>query len=64
MPDGPRRIGLGWWDELTEMGRAFGVYVDTSKKKGDGSPVRQIKWRASVVEFLNQRYPVGEDAEQ
>jgi prophage antirepressor-like protein len=48
--------------ELSEMGRAFGVYVDTGKKHGDGSPVRQIKWRASVVEFLNQRYPVGEDA--
>lgn len=48
--------------ELTEMGKAFGVYVDTGKKHGDGSPVRQIKWRASVVEFLNQRFPVGEDA--
>lgn len=48
--------------ELAEKGHAFGVYVDTGKKHENGSPVRQIKWKATVVEFLSQRYPHVEDA--
>ncbi len=38
--------------EMTETGKAFGVFVDTGKNHGDGAPVRQLKWRASVVTFL------------
>lgn len=48
--------------ELTETGKAFGVYLDTGKKHGDGSPVRQIKWRASVVAFLLGQVRIEEDA--
>lgn len=49
--------------ELTETGKAFGVYLDTNKKHGDGAPVRQIKWRASVVTFLLEQARIDEDAE-
>jgi len=39
--------------ELTDAGKKYAVYVDTGKRhKTDGSPVRQIKWYASVVEVL------------
>lgn len=49
--------------ELTETGKAFGVYLDTNKKHSDGAPVRQIKWRASVVTFLLEQARIDEDAE-
>lgn len=48
--------------ELTPLGEAFGMYQDTSKAKGSGTPIRQIKWKASVVEFLIAQTPVSEDA--
>ena len=39
--------------ELTDAGKKYAIYVDTGKRhKTDGSPVRQIKWYASVVEVL------------
>jgi len=39
--------------ELTNAGKKYAIYVDTGKRhKTDGSPVRQIKWYASVVEVL------------
>ncbi|MBB1078118.1 phage antirepressor N-terminal domain-containing protein [Rhodoferax sp. 4810] len=38
--------------ELTALGHRFGVYLDTNKKHSDGTPIRQIKWRASVIECL------------
>ncbi|MBB1077302.1 phage antirepressor N-terminal domain-containing protein [Rhodoferax sp. 4810] len=38
--------------ELTPLGHRFGVYLDTNKKHSDGTPIRQIKWRASVIECL------------
>lgn len=41
--------------ELTDAGQAFGVYVDTAKKHQDGTPVRQIKWRAAVVDVLSNQ---------
>jgi hypothetical protein len=46
--------------ELTELGRGFGVYLDTNKKHSDGTPIRQLKWRASIVDFLNTAYPTAE----
>jgi len=39
--------------ELTEAGKAFGEYLDTGKKHTDGTPVRQIKWNASVIDVIN-----------
>ena len=42
-------------DELSEEGKQFGVYLDTSKKHSDGTPVRQIKWRSGVIGVLEQQ---------
>lgn len=39
--------------ELTEAGKAFGEYLDTGKKHTDGTPIRQIKWNASVIDVIN-----------
>lgn len=42
--------------ELTEKGeRAGGTYLDTGKKHGDGTPVRQIKWNSNVIDFLKAK---------
>lgn len=41
--------------ELTEDGKKHGVYLDTGKKRSDGTPVRQIKWVASVLGFLQPK---------
>lgn len=38
--------------ELTAEGKALAEYLDTGKKHGDGTPVRQIKWHGSVVSML------------
>lgn len=39
--------------EPTETGIAAGaVMQDTGKKKGDGAPVRQLKWSFGIVERL------------
>ncbi|MBB1125885.1 BRO family protein [Thiospirillum jenense] len=38
--------------ELTPLGQQFGVYLDTGKRHQDGTPVRQIKWHTSIIEFL------------
>jgi phage regulator Rha-like protein len=45
--------------ELTATGQAFGVYVDSNRRHANGSLIRSLKWRASVVDFLRPRYPVG-----
>ena len=37
--------------ELTEAGKKYGIYVDTSRKSTDGIP-RSIKWYESVIELL------------
>ena len=39
-------------DELSEEGKQYGVYLDTSKKHSDGTPVRQIKWHSGVIGLL------------
>lgn len=41
--------------ELTPEGEKFAHYVDTGKKHGDGSPVKQIKWSAKIVDYLKDR---------
>ena len=42
--------------ELTDLGHGFGVYLDTVKKHSDGTPVRQIKWRGAIVDYLRNHY--------
>lgn len=39
--------------ELTKEGEKYAEALDTGKKHGDGTPVKQIKWHARVVDLLN-----------
>lgn len=44
--------GKSHW-EMTDKGeKAGGVYLDTGKKHGDGTAVRQLKWGAGVISEL------------
>lgn len=46
-----QRVGEAW--EPTEEGTARGgVLMDTGKRHGDGTPVRQLKWPSDVVAVL------------
>lgn len=36
----------------TEAGQRYAVFLDTGKRHGDGTPVRQLKWAAGVIEPL------------
>jgi len=39
--------------ELTNLGKKYGIYLDTGKRhKTDGSPVRQIKWFDRVIKTV------------
>lgn len=38
--------------EMTEDGARFGETMDTGKKHGDGTPVKQIKWYSRIVDLL------------
>ncbi|WP_424138671.1 KilA-N domain-containing protein [Roseomonas chloroacetimidivorans] len=38
--------------EPTEAGQRYAVMVDVGKKQGDGTPVRQLRWRSGVVALL------------
>lgn len=38
----------------TEKGKPFGLWQDTSKRHGDGTPIRQWKWLASVIEHIRE----------
>lgn len=40
--------GVLHW-EPTEKGRPFAVFLDTGKRQGDGSMVRQLRWSADIV---------------
>ena len=40
-----------YW-EPTTAGREHAVFLDTGKKHSDGTPIRQLKWTASVVDLL------------
>ena len=43
------RTSKGW--ELTDSGRAAGgIYLDVNKRNNSGTPIRQLKWPASVVD--------------
>lgn len=39
--------------ELTDSGKAYGLYQDTGKRNG-GVPVQQVKWYKSVLNLLKQ----------
>ena len=41
---------LKW--EVTGKGKAYSEVLDTGKRHSDGTPVKQIKWKTSVVEEL------------
>lgn len=50
-----RKVGKEW--ELTQLGKdSGGVYLDTNKRHSNGTPIRQIKWPATTVEYLAQCY--------
>lgn len=38
--------------KLTSRGESYAELLDTGKKHGNGTPVKQIKWRESIVSFL------------
>lgn len=38
--------------ELTEEGSKYGTYLDVGKKHSDGTPVRQLKWKSSVIPLV------------
>ncbi|HWL68154.1 MAG TPA: hypothetical protein VNS22_07180 [Geminicoccus sp.] len=42
-----------YW-EPTAKGLQYATVLDTGKRSGDGTPVRQVKWSASVVDLLSQ----------
>lgn len=48
--------------KLTEEGEKHAHYIDTNKLHSDGSPVKQIKWYSSIVDYLvdNEYFKKGE----
>ena len=40
----------GW--RPTEFGRQYSVLLDTGKKKGNGTPVTQLKWYPTVLDII------------
>ena len=44
--------GLSVYD-LTEKGKPFAELLDVGKKHSDGTPVKQIKWYARVLELIS-----------
>jgi len=38
----------------TEEGKPFSEFVDTGKKHGDGTPVKQLKWYSSIINLLKE----------
>jgi len=38
--------------EPTEKGETLSEMVDTGKKRGDGTPVKQLKWYSSIIKLL------------
>ena len=38
--------------EMTEDGAKFGETLDTGKKHGDGTPIKQIKWYSRTIDLL------------
>jgi prophage antirepressor-like protein len=46
-----RRNKLQW--VLTTKGKEFGVYLDVGKDRSNGTPIQQIKWYASIIDFID-----------
>lgn len=38
----------------TEQGKEFGVLIDTEKRRSNGTPVQQLKWKESVISKLGE----------
>lgn len=51
------RVGDHW--EPTEKGKPFSVLLDTGKQHGNGTPIQQLKWRASILPFLTGSEPAA-----
>lgn len=49
--------------ELTDEGKKYGVVMDTDKRSG-GTPIRQIKWKASVLKILEARMQVENELKE
>lgn len=47
---------------LTDLGKTYGVLMDTSKRSGSGAPILQLKWKESVLELLKTHEPSEEEA--
>lgn len=45
----------------TAAGEPYAVFLDTGKKHGDGTPVRQLKWLHSVIDLLRTERAVAEE---
>jgi phage anti-repressor protein len=45
--------GRTYW-EPTEAGKPYAVFQDTGKKHSDGTPVRQLKWSADILDRLTE----------
>lgn len=41
------------WD-LTEQGKPYGVWKDTTKKHGSETPVKQLLFKKTIVDFLQK----------
>ena len=48
--DAKRRVRY----EPTEKGVPYAVFKDTGKKHGDGTPIKQLFWKRSVVSLLKK----------
>ncbi len=42
------------WD-LTDEGKPYGVWKDTAKKHGSGTPVKQLLYKKSIVDVLKEK---------
>ncbi|OAD22122.1 hypothetical protein THIOM_002090 [Candidatus Thiomargarita nelsonii] len=40
--------------EITDEGHDYAIYLDSGKRHSDGTPVRQVKWYAKVIELMKK----------
>ena len=40
---------------LTELGKKYGRYVDTGRRREDGSKIFEIRWHPSVIDLLKKK---------
>ena len=39
---------------LTDKGKEYATYQDVGKRRSTGTPIRQIKWDDSILDFVNK----------